>query len=674
MIALSQNNVKQGLAVMQSDKNYYAAESAAQTAMRMVVESFEATPTTQKIAIEIVTDENDEYPHKTFINGIWNIHIQNYADFERELSGMVSDAKIAINNNYATWLYDIRNKFDNYDFRYDDETAEITSFKPLGKEIIDTLSEFLSKVDISFKEDFERYQTSSPIEIDVVLIPPDFVLTATSGGRSVLATLGGDIDFTTDVDDVPPPIPTPPPPVPIPPTPGGEEPPTPPVLPDMPELPELNEPELPEKVEFESLNGGAYYKSNNSSNTTNSGIYGSAAPSYKLSVYDMFINSLNELISQTDAMTRESVINTAIAQNTITNANQINNAGNRSVRFNGNLTLDGNYPNLEYLEVNGNLTIKGTVNCPNLKGLYVNGTMTIEKGAKFYGNNTDILITGGLLKVELDNATTTVYDCRFYVKGGNIEMSTSGGNSRLDSNSMFLATKNGNNNYGKFTIGDPVRLNNNANVELSSDVTMIPQFYSENTMNIYVHASAKALKALIVTLSDDPIFFGTPGSLNMEGLVIGNCNGINKSVNSFGTTGGMDAIMDGGLFSVMNDAFEKEYAENKAAYDAAMTKYLSDLAAYETAKTTYEAAKTAYETALKEYAEANKDYIIAQQDYERLKQEYDAAVTAYNDAMKKYQEELDKYNEKQNSKGTIDFRSETKTGYGKLRIYETTEG
>jgi hypothetical protein len=91
-----------------------------------------------------------------------------------------------------------------------------------------------------------------------------------------------------------------------------------------------------------------------------------------------------------------------------------------------------------------------------------------------------------------------------------------------------------------------------SNVDFSLGESMIPQFYSEGAMSLYVHNSGTPYTGIFGTLSDAQIFNNAPSSAEITGLVVGNCTGAQaRTVAPFNSGLAMDMIMDGGIFDIL---------------------------------------------------------------------------------------------------------------------------
>ena len=553
MLGMAEQGTRHSVASMQADRHYYAAESAAQLAVQMFMRRIEDNGALQRTKTEKMLLVEPGMSPETFHALIINHGYDPISDIfytESEMLSKVGQRNVTIKRELFDDIYAIRREVEELvsamrfngndvsvviDIKLDDGNYAAMLYDNsdvIIKEIGDTI-----QANIGAPGHLDFYNISYSALASWIPLGdgesdrPLFNVYASSGGRTVLASLEkGNVDTAS----------------------GG-----------------LVSEEGRAVVTFENLNGsGAYYATGSAAGWTpaSGNIYAADPGAENYLVLKSGIQGLSDV---THAMTIDDVIDRGLPSVTVPGSSgnnatlNVNVPGRNYVIVNGNCVLNGIYPDLEYLEVWGNLTIPSNANviCANLKGVFVSGTMAINTGSTFIGKSaesaspygptnstygTNFLIEKGLT-IYLNNSTVKIDWSRFFVQGGNIDLPTSGGNSKLDSNSMFIATKDIAGNYGKLSV------TGGSNIEFSTGVNMIPQFYSEGDMSIYVHSSAKPYMAIFGSLSDKPIFTGATSSLNVAGLIVGNCAGaVNQRVNAFGGAANVDKIMDGGIFDIIN--------------------------------------------------------------------------------------------------------------------------
>ncbi|MCL2014257.1 MAG: hypothetical protein FWG69_04635 [Oscillospiraceae bacterium] len=352
----------------------------------------------------------------------------------------------------------------------------------------------------------------------VYLDDPVFIIKAKSGGRTVAVNVGYETGYTenTDIEEQP-------------------------------------------GIEYNDVgDGGAFYTDRNTGpylGSTNE-------------VYSMFTDAMSDMHSRVRSMNRNSVIDPGI-----TNWETVLNTSARNVEIGtgSNMTTmgAGTYNNLEYLVVNGDLTINGNVNCPNLIAIYVTGRMVVN-GATLNGRSgadsgTNVLIMCGSRTAAGGNfnsldirGTATINWFRFFVRGGNIEFTDTGGNNVFNSNSVFIATMDSSGNYGQLRAG----MAGQRNFRFAATGDILPQFYSEGRMTLYVHNSGVSYIGIFGTMSSETIFNGG-GTASLQGMIVGNIGNTSVSNNanppvgnvppSKFSSGSENRIMSGGVYGILNE-------------------------------------------------------------------------------------------------------------------------
>jgi len=227
----------------------------------------------------------------------------------------------------------------------------------------------------------------------------------------------------------------------------------------------------------------------------------------------------------------------------------------------GNLTLNGTLSggeraynggtgfnnSVEYLFVEGNLTIAGNVCFSNLKEVYVTGNLIISGNNNIVaGNSTPELlegadpptymisgtnfIVGGTMSVS--SGTTTVYDCRFYVP----QTITIEGSS-FYGNSVFVAYSP----TGVININQTGR-QSNFNI---GNATYVPQFYSGKYINLCAQGSPKyyALMAALDSIDNN----GNSTVSDMHGFMLVGYGSIGKLSIASGAAGQISDTAIGNL-------------------------------------------------------------------------------------------------------------------------------
>jgi len=327
-----------------------------------------------------------------------------------------------------------------------------------------------------------------------------------------------------------------------------------------------------EVLYFGSYDGGAYFKNNNTN--VYQALVKNAGGNYvmngtdytwetieaikKQQAYNGLIDQLNYVISETDALTKERVLGGVSGEDTLWQAGTIMTA--EYIRVTGNYTLTGSYPNLKHLEVvNGNLTISGSVRCPKLIGVFVQGgsgayAITISEGTDFIGNisngGTTFLTKGRDIMLSTSSSTVTrLINGKFLASGGNILINASG-NTNNESNSMFVATKNGNSAKGMLTTtGQNFRM-------AAYTAEQVPQYYAENDLKLHVQNSNASFEGIFATLSDNYIFDGSMGNRNLRGIFVGNCGNLAGNIRVMPFNPAQQGkMLPGGLFDAEGDGY-----------------------------------------------------------------------------------------------------------------------
>ena len=547
ILTLADAAVKQSRALSMSDNVFYSAESALQVYVQIVDERVRA--------VDILSDPEEialsELDNEYVLDAWRSDHLTYIKD---QLFDIYKDVKPAEGGNLGITIHfyigDERIFIDN-PIHSDDELAMIGDSRELIIEAYEGIVD----------EDPELEDSEAEIWTEVVFYPTKairYIITAELGGRTLVASVGGvfslnpgEAEGESGAGDARPNV-------------GGT----------VFTRPEGGREGREEILQFGSYDGGAYYKNNNTNvyqalKKNADGSYAKNGSNYvwetiaateKQQAYDGLIAQLKYVISETNELTRDSVLGNIPADDTRWSNGVNQNATH--IRVTGNYTLSGSYPNLVYMEVvNGNLTIAtGAVNCPKLRGVYVGGgtgteAITISENSQFTGNGavggTVFLTKGRDIKLNMGSSTTRLIDGKFLASGGDVTIYVSGGGSgNNESNSMFVATKDGNANKGKLTTdGQNFRM-------AAYSTAQVPQYYAENDLILKAQNSQASFEGIFATLSDNYIFKNaSPNNGNLRGIFVGNCGGIlGTSVRILPFNPAQeDKMLPGGLFDADGD-------------------------------------------------------------------------------------------------------------------------
>jgi len=567
ILTLTDATVKQSRTLSLSDNVFYSAESALQVYAQIVEERVRTVnPYSAPSDITYSELKSSSSDIETWRSAyLTDIKIELKAIYDDVIPS--EDGSLGIDIDF--YLGNVRLDLDDPYINFPDELALI----------IDTREQIISEFEKTVEKDSEFDDSYMEILTPLTFYPTkaiSYSVTATMGGRTLVAyVVGVDLEgrevSSSGTGDA---------------------------------IPTFNEPEFnrpvagsvgrDEVLGFGSYDGGAYYKSNNTDvykalEKNADGSYVKSGTDYKwetidadkkLESYNGLITQLKYVISETDALTRNSVLGNIPATDTRWVAGTNKNATH--IRVTGNYTLTGDYPNLEYLEVvNGNLTISGTVNCPKLRGVYVGGgsgtdAISISVGAKFNGNSdiggTIFLTKGRDIKLSTDNSKTLILFGKFLASGGNITIKISGGgNADSSSNSMFVATKNGVSDKGKLeTTGQNFRM-------AAYSAGQVPQYYAENYLKLYVQNKQASFEGIFATLSDEPIFDGSVDDRNLRGIFVGNCGKLNGTVRVLPFNPDQeDKMLPGGLFDAEGEGFITIPVKDESTPDGGSLKIVID--------------------------------------------------------------------------------------------------
>jgi len=548
ILSLADATVRQSRTLGISDNVYYSAESALQVYVQLVDERVRVVrpfSDPHDIAYSKLDDEDDD--------SIETWRSEYLTEIKEQLLVIYDDVKPAGSGNLGIdidfYLGNVRLNLAN---PYIHSTGELALIGDTREHI---------------KSEFERIMDEEPgseddyegeVQTEVVFYPTKAItynVTATIGGRTLVAYLG---DASSDDSE------------------DGSG--TGDAIPDFSDTvfirPVGGREGRDELLSFGSYDGGAYYKNNNINvyqalikNADGSYIMSGSDHSWetigadeKEQSYDGLINQLKYVITETDALTRDSVLGIVPgAADPPWELGTNNNA--RYIRANGNYILNGTYPNLEYLEVvNGSLTISGTVNCTKLKGVYVEGVsgtnaITILENAIFSGNSsvggTIFLTKGRDIELNTGSGSTFLLDGKFLASGGDVTIDTSGGGAGNNkSNSMFVATKNGNSYKGKITTtGQNFRM-------AAFSAGQVPQYYAENDLLLHVQNNNASFEGIFATLSENNIFDDTVAERKLRGIFVGNCGKLRPNVRVLPFNPAQeDKMLPGGLFDAEGGGF-----------------------------------------------------------------------------------------------------------------------
>lgn len=477
LLTASQSSASQSAGGVKADTNYYAAESAAQLAAQMFFSEWEESGVT---FYEV--REGIPYSGIDLASALYEMESSLVSRAENELQDIFDRVSSEVNGMELN--------------------GEAVTLKALGIDSIELESDFV----MASEDGIDTYTAI------VYLKDPSFIMSATSGGRTVTIKTGYDTEQTTVVVEQ-------------------------------------------EGAKFPDYNGGAFYQDKTG------GIYGNGSSEAAQTAYDMFIEALRTLVSRTNSMTRESVLDLNNGKNTYTATSGLTTSSVYAQT--GTITISGGtaaspvvYQNLEYLDVSGNLTISGNAVFPNLKGVYVSGSMTVSGGAsinamvksgaavtdsrKPNSGPSDFLVQNGIVI----NCATELNWCRFYAQKSEIVINHSG-NAALTSNSIFIATKDDAGNRGSIrSVGQNFRPSTNG---------AAPQFYAESDIWLNIQNQNTVLIGVYVTLSNSAIFDNT--ACTLQGLFVGNCGNNNSTVNDF-TVANNEYMIDGGLFDIISQEGE----------------------------------------------------------------------------------------------------------------------
>jgi len=214
----------------------------------------------------------------------------------------------------------------------------------------------------------------------------------------------------------------------------------------------------------------------------------------------------------------------------------------------GTYTGTGRNNSIEYLYVEGNLTINGQVYMPNLKEVYVTGNVTISGGGRIFAGNggrsdvagtamivgTNVAVGGSL---QIDAGINIIHDCRFYI-GSKINITGSNGG-KLLGNSVYIAYSPS----GDIFINRPNGGAGTNNYDVGSD-TFAPQFYAGRNISIYMQG-ATAVYGLLAAMGN--IDRSGPSNNDIDGFALVG-NGVWTGSNPFGLLNKqIDNLMDYGL-------------------------------------------------------------------------------------------------------------------------------
>jgi hypothetical protein len=544
ILVVAQSNAQQSAAVYQADRHYYAAESAVQVAIQEFISRFDTGFLRNDDLV------NGMVIQRSYRRGEWDTltpqqQIDAFAEDRTRIENRIRD------NVLATYGI-VRNRIEDesiYQFNHNEQVRMNNTFE----------------YDIVFTEppvrrdgyDYSQTNLDDRLRdyVGMVLSQIHLRFTASSGGREV------SMEYRIDL------VPRNPPPD-----------------------------NTPSGVDFNNL-GNGLISDHDKSTGCNAG--------NTLELYENFIDALNDMMDQVKEMEIDELIPGDMVTGTSTvTGGTLNNAwftaanfpaGRNRIVSSGNLTLNGipatnaNAQRLEYLEVNGDLTITGTVNLSNLKGVHVTGCVIIN-GATFTGtspNGTHFLIEGstqhanGWTRAALDVVGSVTIDwCHFYVNGGNIFILQPGGGDSFTSNSIFVAAKTPDNKRGMIAIGFNSRppTTNGNNTIMNASNNQIPQFYAEGDLKLYSHNSGNAVyRGIFATLVgshkndngvgykpitetedetilgyEHPDIFYLRGGAHpnrIEGLFVGQAQPTLPKPGAYTPT--ETNIMDGGIFNVM---------------------------------------------------------------------------------------------------------------------------
>ena len=551
ILALADASVRQSGVLGISDNVFYSMESALQVYMQLVDErvrtidilsdSYDTAFSTLDSSTAIATWQSN---HLTYIK---NQLLTIYNDVKPAASGSLG---IAID----FYLGDVLLNLDDPTSHTPEELAMIGDTRDQIKEEFERIMEEDPALSGSFAGEIWTAVSFYPAKAIT------YSVTATMGGRTLVANV--DSVFTVDPEEASS-------------SRTGD------AIPKFGDTlfikPEGGRGNKDDLLKFGTYDGGAYYKNNNTNvyealKKNDDGSYDmkeegtgkvyqweTITQNEKKKAYDGLIIQLKYVISETDALTRDRVLGNIPTTDPRWDLGTNKNA--KYIKVTGNYTLTGNYPNLEYLEVvNGNLTISGTVTCPKLRGVFVGGgtgteAITISTNVEFSGNasigGTKFLTKGRDIKFNTDNKRIRLLNGKFLASGGNVTITVSGGGSAdAQSNSMFVATKNGNANKGKLaTTGQNFRMD-------AYSAEQVPQYYAENDLTLYVQNSNASFQGIFATLTDNDIFNGTVNNGNLTGIFVGNCSKIATSVRILPFNPAQaNKMLPGGLFDSEGEGF-----------------------------------------------------------------------------------------------------------------------
>ena len=542
ILSLADATVKQSRTLSLSDSVFYSAESALQVYVQLVEERMRDPITFSIIGDSHIVPYNKLNTHPEMEN--WR---SDYLTFIKDQLKDIRDKIIPDNggNLGITIDFDIGPVRLNLDTSVPNAGAELDL-------ITDTRDKIRAELAWYRANDPDFVEPGGDMPTTVMFFPLQAItyrITATIGGRTLEAYIS-DASDEEDPDETESPH-----------GPGN-------AIPDFNTV--FNRPHGGSEgrdavLSFGSYDGGAYFKNYNTNvyqalKKNTDGSYAMSGGKYqwetiaandKLRAYNSLIAQLRYVISETDARTRDSVLGNIPATDSRWKAGTDKNATH--IRVTGDYPLTGEYPNLEYLEVVGNLTISGTVNCPKLKGVYVGGSsgtaITISEGTQFSGNGSvggTVFLTKGrdIVLYTSSNSDTLLLNGKFLASGGDVIIVVSGGGSgNHKSNSMFVATKNGIANKGKLTTtGQNFRM-------AAYSANQVPQYYAENDLLLHIQNNNASFEGIFATLTEKDIFDGTVSNGNLKGIFVGNCGKLNNNVRilPFNPTQ-VDKMLPGGLF------------------------------------------------------------------------------------------------------------------------------